>query len=302
MVAEMTKTKKVGLFATANAPNPEMLARGAERFRRLTGMELLPWKETPVGPRHFAGDDSARAEGFNTLLDEPEMDGMVAMRGGYGSTRILEWLDFGKLRERECFVCGYSDITAILLAAWKHGCKRLIHGPMMQSSWGAETPPETRRLETESFLNALNGGRDLLPPWAGGKTLKPGVAEGPLVAMNLTLLDAMLGTPFCPDLTGAVLALEDIAEPAHDIDRKLNHLRQTGILKRLGGLLFGQFTDAKDAEFLPEIRREYAALVKGPVVEELSFGHCHPGLALPFGKPVRMLATPNQRLSLKLMF
>lgn len=290
----MMKTKKIRLFAISNAANPEMVARGVARFERMTGMDVLPWDATPVGPRHFAGDDRTRAAHFNAALQEPELDGLVAVRGGYGATRVLEQLDFEALRDKGCFVCGYSDVTALLLAAWQHGCTQLIHGPMMQSSWGAELPDETIRLETDSFLQVLDHRKNLLPSWAGGNVLKPGIAAGPLIVMNLTLLDAMLGTPFLPSLAGAILALEDVAEPAHDIDRKLNHLRQANILSGISGLLFGKFTNAEDAEFLPEIRREYAALVRGPALEEIAFGHCHPGLALPFGHDVQLSVTAEE--------
>ena len=288
MVAGMMKTKKIRLFAISNAVNPEMVSRGVARFEQMTGMEVLPWDSTPAGPRHFAGGDQTRAANFNALLQETELEGLIAIRGGYGATRILEKLDFEALRKNGCFVCGYSDVTALLLAAWQHGCTRLIHGPMMQSSWGAELPETAIRLETDSFLQVLNHHENLLPSWAGGEVLQPGEAFGPLIVMNLTLLDAMLGTPFLPSLAGAVLALEDVSEPAHDIDRKLNHLRQTGILSEISGLLFGKFTSAEDSEFLPEIRREYAALVRGPVLEDIAFGHCHPGLSLPFGDAVQL--------------
>ena len=299
MVDGTTKTKKVGLFATANAADSERIARGVELFQQMTAMEVLPWQETPQGPRHFAGDDQIRAKSFNALLDEPCLEGLVAMRGGYGTTRVLASIDFEKLYIKNCFICGYSDITSLLRAAWKFGCKRLIHGPMMHSSWGANLSEEIHFQEAASFLEVLNGQPNLLPPWAGGNVLKAGTAAGPLIVMNLTLLTALLGTPFFPDLAGTILALEDISEPAHDIDRKLNQLHQVGILKQIHGLLFGKFTDSEDAEFLPEIRREYTSLVNGPVVEELSLGHCHPSISLPFGAVVQLVATADGLFELR---
>ena len=246
------------------------------------------------GPRHFAAPDEQRAETFNALLDNPEINGLVAIRGGYGVTRVLENIDFEHLRRKECFVCGYSDITALLLVAWKHGCRKLIHGPMIQSSWAADPVSPAFQVEARSYiyiLDIIESSSDIkwpllpteaMPDWKI-ETIKHGTATGPLIPMNLTLLCALLGTPFLPDLAGTILALEDVSEPAHDIDRNLNHLRQAGILKRLAGLVFGQFTSAEDESFLPEIQREYAEFVPGPVISNFPFGHAHPSIALPFG-------------------
>ncbi|MBO4619423.1 MAG: LD-carboxypeptidase [Victivallales bacterium] len=309
------KTKKIGIFAIANSADPEKLAVGVKNFEEYTGMEVLPYSVTSPGPRHFSSDDVHRAKEFNDLLYNPEVSGLVAIRGGYGVTRVLEQIDFEALRRKDCFLCGYSDITALLLVAWKHGCRKLIHGPMIQSSWANDPSSQAFQIEAETFLNIQGKGNrtkdsyDNLkePNKQPGKTtqviepytllscptlLKSAYSHYPvacnLIPMNLTLLCALLGTPFLPDLTGTILALEDISEPAHDIDRKLNQLRQAGILKRLAGLIFGQFTNAEDAEFLPEIRKEYAEFVPGPVIENFPFGHCHPSVTLPFGDPVDM--------------
>ncbi|MBR4124888.1 MAG: LD-carboxypeptidase [Victivallales bacterium] len=326
------KTKKIGLFAIANAGDSEKEKIGIKNFQEYTGMEILPYSVTSPGPRRFAGDDESRAKRFNALLNEPELDGLVAIRGGYGTTRILEQIDFEALRRKDCFVCGYSDITALLLAAWKHGCRKLIHGPMIHSSWAIDPSSPTFQIEAESFLRVQGTGyrvqglgkrpKDFYdnlkePNKQPGEItqaisplstctlypvpctllsqpsfLKSDCTLYPvpctLIPMNLTLLCALLGTPFMPDLTGTILALEDISAPAHDIDRKLNQLRQAGILQHLAGLIFGQFTDAEDSEFLPEIRREYAEYVPGPVIENFPFGHSHPSLALPFGEPVTL--------------
>ncbi len=307
MTAVPRKSKKIGAFALANAPDPLSAKAGMVNFEKYTGMEVMPVPMISPGPRRFAGDDASRAKAFNALLHQSELDGLVAIRGGYGVTRILELIDFKALKEKNCFLCGYSDITALLLVAWKYGCKKLIHGPMIQSSWSADPTTADFQLEAESFLNILDKEKFTIFPLAKSidslptpKILKAysHPVEAPLIPMNLTLLETLLGTPFLPDLTGVMLALEDISEPAHAIDRKLNHLRQTGILQQITGLIFGQFTDAEDAEYLPEIRQEYAQLVHGPVIENFPFGHAHPSIALPFGDLVKLTAIAEQPINL----
>ena len=326
------KTKKIGIFAIANSADPEKLKIGVKNFEEYTGMEVLPYSVKSPGPRHFASDDAHRAKEFNDLLYNPEVSGLVAIRGGYGVTRVLEQIDFEALRRKDCFLCGYSDITALLLVAWKHGCRKLIHGPMIQSSWANDPSSQAFQIEAETFLKVQGTGYRVQGMGNGTKVSYDNLEEQnqqpgqntkntsplspctlypvpctllsqptilkstctlypvpcTLIPMNLTLLCALLGTLFLPDLTGTILALEDISEPAHDIDRKLNQLRQAGILQRLAGLIFGQFTNAEDAEFLPGIRKEYAEFVPGPVIENFPFGHCHPSITLPFGDPVNL--------------
>ena len=300
-----TKTKQIGIFALANAADPRTTECGVKNFQQFTGWEVIPYQLTPPGPRRLAGDDATRAKIFNDLLDEPQLDGLVAIRGGYGVTRLLDQIDFEKLRRRECFLCGYSDLTALLLVAWKHGCRHLVHGPMIQSNWAADPKTTAFQTEANSFLNVLDPNTPCLPHPSTSHPVPCTLYPVPytlharaLIPMNLTLLDALLGTEYLPDLSGILLALEDIAAPAHDIDRKLNHLRQAGVLQRLAGLLFGQFTDAADDEFLPEIRREYASFVPGPVIENFPFGHSHPSIALPFGEPVELEISKNQAIKL----
>ena len=315
MIDNSIKSYQIGLFALANAPDSQKTGIGLKNYIQLTGHKVVINNITPSGPRHLAAPDDLRAKNFNELLDNPEINGLVAIRGGYGVTRILEKIDFEQLKRRNCFVCGYSDITALLLAAWKFGCRKLIHGPMIQSSWAADLASEELLLEARSYLDVLatvenpNATRDIWPlaeklkksisnsnakfydKSNELKVLKDGVSSGPLVPMNLTLLCALLGTDFLPDLTGTILAVEDVAEPAHAIDRNLNHLRQAGILRRLGGLVFGKFTNAEDGEFLPEIQREFAEFVPGPVIANFPFGHEHPAIALPFGWPAQLDTT-----------
>ncbi|MBQ7649741.1 MAG: hypothetical protein IJS15_02215, partial [Victivallales bacterium] len=102
--------------------------------------------------------------------------------------------------------------------------------------------------------------------------------------MNLTMLCNLIGTPFMADLQGCILAIEDVNEAAYSIDRMLAYLKNTGILKRLSGLIFGQFTDAEDAEYLPEIFTEYAEFVNGPVISNFPFGHGTPSISIQVGK------------------
>ena len=272
----------VGVFALSYLPDEARLAAGVRILEERFGVRVKVRMPPEPGPRRMAGFDDERAACFNDLVQDPEVDGLVAARGGYGATRVLERIDFAALKDSGKFVCGYSDTTALLLAAWKHGCTRLYHGPMATSS--SDCPQEW-----EAFAELLGEDGYIVPPGQQAAVLKSGCVDGILVPMNFSMLQALLGTPWMPCLDNAILCLEDIGEPAHDIDRKLRQLRQCGILERLGGLLFGQFGECENDAWLPEIEREYGRFVKGPVAAGLPFGHLHPSIPLPLGACARVV-------------
>ena len=276
---------KAGIFSLSNRTDDSKGVSGAANFRELFGVETFEGKYESV-LRRFAGNDEERVRVFNELAADETIDLLIAMRGGYGVTRILEGIDFDALRESGKAVCGYSDVTALLLAAWKHGCTRLYHGPMIASNFSTDLNSPEVTQTAEAFAELLNCEKNLLPSWCRWKVMGEGECRGPLIPMNLTLLCALCGTDFMADLNGAILAVEDISAPAHDIDRKFNQLRQCGILNNLSGIIFGSFSDCEDSEYLPEILREYGDMVNGPSVCGFTFGHIAPSTPLPFGRDV----------------
>ncbi len=270
--------KKVGAFALSNDYDQQLFQGAVDNFRQLTGVEVVVPKHLPP-MRQFAGVDQERAELFNAMVADPSIQGMIAIRGGSGVGRVLEMLDFQALGESGKFLCGYSDVTALLLAAAAHNCTNLIHGPMFCS--GFELPHDNNFDELDALSKLFHKGGSLLPSWHGAKIITPGQATGKLFVANLTLLQTLIGTKFMPNLHGAILVLEDVNAPAHDIDRKLNHLRQAGILKNLAAIVFGQFTKCEDDHWLSDILHEYALHINGPALWNMNFGHIHPSIPLP---------------------
>lgn len=278
--------RKIGVFALSNAPDAGLLEKGCANLADFLHAEVVCDCQTTPDPRKMAGDDCSRARRFNELLADDSIDMLVAARGGYGVTRILDKIDVAALRRSGKWLCGYSDVSALLLYAWKNGCTRLIHGPMICSGWANIRESKECLREAELFRKLLedvsdgNGTMRL----ESTMTLKRGCATAPLIPTNLTMLNSLVGTTFLPELSGTIIALEDVNEPAHSIDRKLNQLRQCGILGALKGLVFGHFTDADDGSFIPEILNEYAACIDGPVIIDYPLGHDHPSTPLVFGR------------------
>lgn len=274
----------VGVFTLSNAACAPLLARGSQALAQaLGGVPVVQRCRVVGGPGRLAGDDATRVALFHSLASEPSVNLLVAARGGFGVTRILQDLDFEGLRRSGKALCGYSDVSALLSAAWSRGCRRLVHGPMVCSSWSRDPRESSFQVERDSFLEVLQGRWRFDVPDAPLQVLKAGAAEGPVIPLNLTMLASLLGTPFQPDLTGTILILEDVSEPAHAIQRMLVQLRSAGILKRLAGLVFADFSQGEDAEYLPGIFREASEWTTGPVLAGYPLGHCHPSRACQFG-------------------
>ncbi len=283
--------RTLGLFAPAGVPEPERLARGLDRLRSW-GLELVYPGANDPRERFLAGTDALRAERLHELLADPRIDALLAVRGGYGCARLLDRLDWDLLRERDLPLIGYSDLTALHLAAYGHGYRRGIFGPMVASDLGREpaTAEEEEALagSLASFQAVLNGEPQTFP---GLACLRPGEAAGPLMPANLSVLASLVGTPHQPDLSGAILVIEDVNEAAYRIDRYLRQLDQGGILGRLAGLVYGQFSKTEDAEWLPGVLADYAGRIAGPVAAGLEFGHAFPSASLPAGRPGRLVAS-----------
>ncbi|MDT7857624.1 LD-carboxypeptidase [Rubrivirga sp. S365] len=247
-------------------------------------VEAAPVAGGAVG--YLAGADDARADALNALLRRDDLDAVVCLRGGYGLLRILDRIDYDAARAHRPLVVGYSDVTALHLALYARAGLPGVSGPMVAPDWpGLDAQSEA------AFWRVVGGaaGYDLAGP--GDERLAPlqdGEAEGVLLGGNLALTAALVGTPYLPALDGAILFLEDVGEPPYRIDGLLARLRLAGVLGRLGGLVFGQFTDAAPPADRPslsvdEVLAHYARFVDGPVATGLVYGHVPRKVTVPVG-------------------
>ena len=273
-----TRIKRIGLFSLSGIADKERIERGIATLSAIGFEAIFPHPANKT-LRYLEATDSERLRMFNELLERPDVDAMMSLRGGFGVTRVLEDIDWELLRRRDIPLIGYSDVSALLLAAYSRGCTRLIHGPMLCSSL-AKAHPAT----IAAFKECLAGKTAPLLPNATPRFIKYGSVTARLFPANLTMLCNLIGTDFMPSLDGCLLAVEDVNEAAYSIDRMLAHLKNAGILKRLSGLVFGQFTDGEDAEYLPEIFSEYSEFVNGPVIVNFPFGHGTPSTSIQVGR------------------
>ncbi len=238
---------------------------------------------------YLAGSDEVR---FNELHSTNYFPLIAFARGGWGSARLLEQRQPWK----EGWMVGFSDLTSILFARLASGFHGGIHGPLI-TTLGDEPDWSKERLKSILFGNCIP---DIYgDPWGGG------VAKGPIIVGNLTVLTHLIGTKHLPNFKNSVLIIEDIGEAPYRIDRMLTHLRLAGILQQLSGLGFGSFTscdndkgvDRKNTFELSDIFRDRTQDLKIPIVSNLPIGHCCGNASLPLGRQA-VLNGNKGRLSL----
>lgn len=286
----------IGLIAPASPPVPAHVEAGV-RYLEGLGYRVKPGAH--IGRRHgcLAGTDAERLADLNGMLRDPQVDAIFALRGGYGCPRLLPQVDYAAARRSPKIIAGYSDLTALQLALLRRSGLVTFSAPMPAVEFAAGVDPFTE----EDFWAALTSraARRTLPLSEDQppRILRPGVAEGRLIGGCLSLLVSNLATPFLPSLRDALLFLEDVHEEPHRLDRLFIQLRNTGVLRRLAGLLLGQFTDqgprAGSPAHLPwpEMLGEVLAEVRGPALDNLPYGHVARRWTLPLGVRARLDAT-----------
>ena len=267
--------------SSALAPDSrERMAAGVALLQRW-GLQVESSSASTRRWGYLAGRDHERAA---DLRGEGSPALWACLRGGWGAARLLEQPD---LVLPQGWLLGFSDVTALLWAQRACGHRGGIHGPLL-TTLAAEPAWSQRRLQQLLF------GEPLDP--LEGEVWQAGVAEGPLLAANLTVATHLLGTPHCPPLAGAILVLEDVGEAPYRLDRLLTHWRLCGALQQLAGLALGRFDDCEDPEgqgfSCEQVLRERTADLGIPVLAGLPVGHGDAGnAALPLGAWARLDAS-----------
>ena len=250
---------------------------------------------------YLAGDDRDRARQFMDVLTDPEVDAVFAAAGGYGAMRILPHVDFAQLKKPK-IVSGFSDITAVHLALWSQCGWTSFHGPNMMDGFGRG---EGQRYSSRAwFWEMLESDGDGVAVGTAPHVEDPGqcpipvplvsgVANGRLVGGNLSLVSALVGTPYELDTRDCILFLEDVGERPYRIDRMLSQMQLAGQLDELAGVLLGQFTGCEPTRDDPSwdvarVLKHYFAELDVPVLMNFPSGHHAFNSMIPLGYRVEL--------------
>ncbi len=280
----------IGVVAPASAPlNPDQLERGLTALAS-DGYEVQwdPSHLTKCG--YLSGSDTQRAAQFNQTLAHARY--FFAVRGGYGSLRILDQIDYAAAKRLPGVLVGYSDITALQLALFSQAGWRSISGPVVVE-WDEIT------MEMRNDVQSLLEGK-LPNPIKNLNTVREGKCTGTLLGGNLSMIVRMIGSKYLPSLRGKILFIEDVNEPPYRIDGLLTQMKHAGILERLGGLMIGVFTKAGSepgSEPNMVIQNTILECVKEyswPVVTGLKYGHIPSRRILPIGVTATLTVDAKQ--------
>jgi len=235
-----------------------------------------------VKDRHgyLAGTDEGRASDLNDMFENPDIDGIIAVRGGWGCARILPYLDFQMIACNPKVYCGFSDNTTLHHALMAFSNLQTFHGPNGNSDW--------TDLTKQSFETVImNGEAEKYKSVSNVKTLRPGKVQGKLLGGNLSILVTTLGTPYQANYDGALLFVEDIGEDTYKVDRMLAHLEQAGVLNQISGFIFGKCTDCSGGTeptfSLMEVMDHYLSRYDVPAIYNADIGHEPDNFTIPVG-------------------
>ena len=267
---------------------------GALGFKVKVGSHLLD--------RHgyLAGDDKARADDINRAFADTSIAAVVAIRGGWGSARVLPYLDFDVIRRNPKVILGFSDITALLLSIVAKTGLITFHGPLGLGQWDAYSLDYYKRVLLNGEQVTYTNKKDLSPRNAlvqvdyRTQTIASGKARGRLLGGNLTVLTTILGSPYLPDWDGCIFFCEDVHEDLYRIDRMLTQLKLAGVLAKIKGFVFGGCfqCNAGDNNYaaltLEEIFADHIAPLGVPAWSGAMIGHAQPQWTIPEGAQVEI--------------
>lgn len=266
-------------MAPAGPLEEARIERSVARCREL-GLDPVLSPSASARHRYLAGPDEARLADLQDAFDDRSVDAVWALRGGYGTQRILDRLDLSRQLDAPIPFVGFSDNTTLHV---RHAALGVIsfHGPHP----GADFPPETEEAFRRVLFSAEPpGALPLRPTDPEPRTVVGGRVEAPLVGGNLAIVASLCGTSDQVSARGRILFLEDIEEPAYRLDRMLLQLERSGVLEGAVGLAFGRFTPAPDDDHpLDEVLSEVAERIGVPAVADLPFGHIEHNWTLPVG-------------------
>ena len=284
-----SKTATIGIIATASKPHMGYFHDGLEKIHSL-GFKTIDF----IQAARKQINDQIRLESLMQAVYDTQVDIVMAVRGGYGTLRILDKIDYDLIAKSRKIIIGFSDLTALSLALYKK--KRMVTfcGPMMASSFYKGMPVLTQKSFIEHATGALGQDSIINLSEIGGISYRRGKAQGRLLGGNMAVMARLIGSEYMPDLRNCILFLEDIDEHPGRLENIFMQYKLSGIFDKICGLILGQFSDcfkgshksqqAKLLSLLDDMLIDY----KFPVVYNLPFGHEDKNMTLPVGIKVEL--------------
>ncbi len=260
------------------------------------GLKVLMAPSALKGKRQYPVSARETAYDIMEMYRNPEVDALICVHGGAGALRVLEYLDYDVITKNPKPIIGFSDNTSLQLAVYAKTKNPFVTGfsPAYEFREGGISP-----LVDEEFRKVLAGKKVVAK---SGETVSAGVAEGVLLGECLSTISDLSGTPYYPNLSGAILLIEDECEVSYKLGLMLTQLRLNPSFKKVKGIVFGRFSDCQDHPTqgsLEEVLADFCAQVNVPMIKNFNFGHFHERYVLPMGVKYRLDAGKCELCQLK---
>ncbi|MFN3848304.1 MAG: LD-carboxypeptidase [Spirosomataceae bacterium] len=276
----LKKGDTVAIVALASKLNIEEIRPAIDLMQNDWGLNVVVGESVSAAYFGFAGDDETRRRDFQQMIDNEEVKAIFSARGGYGSSRIIDSIDFTEFKKNPKWIIGFSDITAVhchLQAMDYESLHAAMPKTMMKDDFSRDS------------LRKLLFGEELSYKANSHELNRLGTGKGELIGGNLCLLAHLLGSDSEPDTKNKILFIEDISEYLYNIDRMMVQLKRAGKLKDLAGLIVGDFSDSKEndepfGKTVYEIIAEHTAEYNYPISFGFPVGHESVNWAMPCGR------------------
>ena len=297
---KLKKNARIGIIAPSYWMPEKDIFKIADLFLQ-EGFELIFGISTIAKDNVFAGTPGLRANDINNFFKDPDIDAIICLRGGYGANRILDLIDYKLIRKNPKIFLGYSDITAIHMSIYQKTGLVTFHGPMPSSF-----KRDVDEFSFKHMINMLKGKTNKIPTTTKLDTriLKEGNGGGKLLGGNLTLLINRLGTNDQVNFDNSILFIEEVNEYLYAFDRQCFHLRKSGTIEKIKGLVVGELAGFKDEKVsfgktTDEIIMENFGDLNVPIVTNFPCGHGQYQVTIPIGAKAKLNAS-SRKVSLEL--
>jgi len=276
--------KTIGLINPSSPVYSEVDMQKVHDFFKKKGFNIIESEFLWEKNRFLTGTDEQRAKDIMSFFQDDKIDMLMAFRGGYGSARVLDLLDYDVIKAHKKPLIGFSDTTALQLGLWAKAGIQSLTGFLV--SFDIILPEKTDLMVEKTFDLAMNGASLSTGLTAMNQACHD--MQGTLVGGTLCLIEQLIGTPYCPDFQGALLFIEEVEEQPYEIDRMLSHLRLAGVFDQVKGVIFGTFhkcvsTDKNDGT-LEEVLSDLCEKCPNTAFwTGLPYGHVPTRIILPIG-------------------
>jgi len=298
--AKLNKGEVIGLITPASTP--DLLTKIQDSIKYLEGLGYRVKLGKNVGKQYgyLGGLDEERLSDIHDMFSDKNVKAIISIRGGYGTIRLLDKINFNLIRRNPKIFVGYSDITALQLAIYVKTGLITFSGPMAAVDFANEIDPFTEDNFWRMVTSNKKIGKVKNPNEEKISTLTKGIANGRLIGGNLSLIGSLLGTPYLPKFDKSIIFLEDVDEKPYRVDRYFSQMKLAKIFDKMSGMILCNFTDCEETDpskkslSINDVVYEYFSSVKKPIIYNVIYGHVKSKNTIPLGVRARINATKGE--------